>query len=276
VTAAKAPAPGRSKQARSTDAGVFDFGTVPCFARDYLSTYYCQPPAVDEQVVLSFLVRHYPLVTSRPCAIEVGCGPTIHHVLPLAPFASEIHMADYLPDNLEQVRLWRDDEPGAHRWQEYTAFTLAREGGPTGASAVARREAETRRKISRLLPCDLKSDRPLPTDRQYPVLASFYCAENIGITTQEWRNVMRRLTGLIAPGGVLFLSALRETDFYVVRSGDGTLRRLPAARLTESDFEQVLPALGFRCGSTVIESVDLHGLESDGLNGVILVAAQKR
>jgi hypothetical protein len=255
---------------------VFDFGTVPCFARDYLSTYYCQPPAVDEQVVLSFLVRHYPLVTSSPCAIEVGCGPTVHHVLPLAPFVSEIHMADYLPDNLEQVRAWRDHEPGAHRWQEYTAFTLAREGRLSDPAAVAHRETETRRKISQLLPCDLTSDRPLPVTREYPVVASFYCAENIGVTTGQWRNVMRRLAGLIAPGGMLFLSALRETDFYVVRSGDGTLRRLPAACLTASDFEQLLPALGFRGDRTVIESVDLQGLESEGLRGVILVAAQKQ
>jgi hypothetical protein len=108
------------------------------------------------------------------------------------------------------------------------------------------------------------------------VVASFYCAENIGITRREWRNVMRRLAGLTAAGGMLFLSALRETDFYVVRSGDGTLRRLPAACLTAADFEELLPELGFRPERTVIESVDIEGLACDGLRGVILVAAQKR
>lgn len=255
---------------------VFDFGTVPGFARDYLSTYYCEPPTVDEQVVLSFLVRHYPRVASTPCAIEVGCGPTVHHVLPLAPFTSEIHMADYLPDNLEQVRLWKDGEPGAHRWHEYTALTLALEGRSNGAAQVARREHETRCKITRLLSCDLKSDTPLDVDRQYPVVASFYCAENIGISRGEWMKVMRRLASLTAPGGTLFLSALRETDFYVVRSGDGTVRRLPAARLTKSDFEQALPALGFRRDRTILESADLEGQESEGVRGVILVAAQKK
>jgi hypothetical protein len=92
------------------DTGLFDFRSVANFPRDYLATYYCQPPTADEQMVLAFLAQHYPKLESQPCAIEIGCGPTVHHVLPLAPFVSEIHMADYLPGNLRQVRRWRDGE----------------------------------------------------------------------------------------------------------------------------------------------------------------------
>lgn len=41
-------------------------------------------------------------------AIDIGCGPTVHHAFPLAPFIREIHLADYLPANLAEVRLWLD------------------------------------------------------------------------------------------------------------------------------------------------------------------------
>jgi hypothetical protein len=254
---------------------VFDLKVVSNFSRDYLATYYSQPPTNDEKVVLSFLARHYPKIASQPCAIEIGCGPTVHHVLPLAPFVSEIHMADYLPDNLEQVRRWRDGMPGAHRWSHYTAFTLALEGHGTANADIERREADTRRKMTSVLQCDLKRDQPLQTDQQYSVVTSFYCAENIGITYDEWFKVLRRLANLTASGGYLFLSALRETHFYVIESANGHRQRLPSAYLTEQHFRDVLPQLGFDIHETVLESTALEGQEDAGVKGVILIAALK-
>lgn len=259
----------------TAEAGVFDFNVVSNFSQNYLKTYYCRPPTTDERAVLSFLARQYPRITSQPCAIEIGCGPTVHHVLPLVPFVSEIHMADYLPDNLEQVRLWRDGAPDAHRWHRYTSLTLTLEGRLNAKADVEQRESETKRKITSLLHCDLKSDPPLGTPRQYAVVGSFYCVENIGITSDQWIKVMRRLASLTASRGYLFLSALRQTRFYVVKSADGRSHRFPSASLIEEDFKEVLPMLGFREQDTVVESRCLKGQESEGVNGVILVAAQK-
>jgi hypothetical protein len=154
-------------------------------------------------------------------------------------------MADYLPGNLRQVRRWRDGESNAHRWQEYTALTLSLERRPNGQADIERRELDTRRKLTRFLLCDLKNDTPLRTPRQYSAVCSFYCGENIGITKDEWFRVMRRLANLTRPGGYLFLSALRETDYYVVKSSDGASHRFPLAFLTEQDFATALPQLGF-------------------------------
>jgi nicotinamide N-methyltransferase len=259
----------------TTETGVFDINVVADFSRNYLSTYYCEPPTADEQAVLSFLIRHYPRISGQPCAIEIGCGPTVHHVLPLAPFVSEIHMADYLPDNLQQVQRWRDEAPDAHSWHHYTSLTLKFEGRDHSEAEILQRERETKGKISSLLPCDLKSDSPLGTARQYAAVASFYCAENIGITKDEWFKVMKRLANLTAPGGYLFLSALGETNFYVVKSPDGREHSLPSFYLTEQDFREVLPELGFNKRETVVESKKLRGQEREGVNGVILVAALK-
>jgi hypothetical protein len=257
----------------SNHRGVFDFNVVTNFARDYLATYYCQEPTEDERAVLAFLARHCPDIESQPCALEIGCGPTVHHVLALAPYVSGIDMADYLPENLEQVRLWKDAEPAAHDWREYTHLILRLEGRTPTASVMAAREAETRGKIRRLLPIDLKTDTPLGTPSRYPVVGCFYCAENIGITKEEWARVMRRVAGLTAPGGRLLLCALDRTHFYVVRTADGQRRRLPSAYLTEADFRELLPTLGFDRQQTVVESTTVMGQEGEGLKGVILVSA---
>jgi hypothetical protein len=265
----------RDVEVLTAETGVFDFNVVSNFSQNYLATYYRQPPTTDERAVLSFLTKEYPRITSQPCAIEIGCGPTVHHVLPIAPYVSEIHMADYLPDNLEQVRLWRDNAHSAHAWRHYTSMILRLEGKNVTHAEVARRETETRRKITRLLHCDLKSERPLSAPRQYQAVGCFYVVENIGIAKDEWVRMMRRIAELTAPGGLLFLSALRETNYYVVRSPDGTLHRFPSACLTERDFQELLPTLGFNERHTVIESMRLTGQEDEGVTGVILVAALK-
>ena len=259
----------------TADSGIFDFNVVSNFSQNYLATYYRQPPTTDERAVLSFLTRQYRRIAALPCAIEIGCGPTVHHMLPIAPYVSEIHMADYLPDNLEQVRLWRDSAPNAHAWRHYTSLVLHLEGQAATLGEVAQREAETRHKITTLLRCDLKRDSPLGAERQYAAVCCFYVAENIGIAREEWTRVMSRVAALTAPGGLLFLSALRETDFYVVKSPDGRLQRYPSARLTEGDFQELLPMLGFSRRHTIIESTSLTGQENEGVSGVILVAALK-
>jgi hypothetical protein len=163
------------------DHGIFDFKIVDNFSRDYLATYYNQPPTMDEHTVLSFLARHYPRITGQPCAIEIGCGPTVHHVLPLAPYVSEIHMADYLPDNLEQVARWRDGAATAHCWHHYTSLTLQLEGRAETRVAIEQREREVRDKMTSVMRCDLKSSQALPSAAQYAAVGCFYVAENIGI-----------------------------------------------------------------------------------------------
>jgi len=252
------------------------------FSRDYLFTFYSQGPTPDEEAVFDFLVRHYPKIESAPCMIEVGCGPAVHHALPAAPFVSEVHMADYLSENLEQIRAWKEGRADAHDWHAFTALTLRLEGKPSDDTEVLRRERELKAKITLLLGCDLGRDSPLAFPRQYPVVGCFYCTEVVGctegagVTTEEWRRVMRRLAGLVAPDGYLFLSAVKETAFYALRSPRGALRRLPVTFLTERDFDETLPALGFDMGTTVIESRDFTGQEDQGLHGVILVAGRKR
>ena len=197
------------------DTGLFDFRNVANFPRDYLATYYCQPPTIDERVVLGFLAQHYRKLTSQPCAIEIGCGPTVHHVLPLAPFVSEIHMADYLPENLDQVRRWRDGEPDAHRWQEYTALTLSLEGRPNGQADIERRELDTKRKMTRFMLCDLKSDTPL----RIPEAGS---GGVLVLLRREHRDHKGRVVqGHAAPGE---LDATRRVSLLVGPSRDRLLR----------------------------------------------------
>lgn len=255
-----------------TDDGLFEFPRAASFTSKYLETFYRdKPPTNDERAVLGFLVEHLRTATLGTALLEVGCGPTIHHALPFVPHVSEIHMADYLPENLAAIDRWRAGAPDALDWTHYGRLVLQLEEGASTDEAIAMREAMARSKISRLLPCDLKQELILGVDVTYPAVAAFYCTEEVGITIPAWERVMAHLARVVAPGGHLYLACLRDTSAYLV--GDAMY---PCARIAESDVRRVLPVLGFDMDRSVIRETAVADQEREGLFGVILVAAAKR
>jgi hypothetical protein len=253
-----------------TEDGLFDFRHTSSFAEKYLKTFYRdRAPTSDERVVFQFLAEHVHRIHDDPVLLEVGCGPTVHHILPFTPYVSRIHMADYLDENLEQVRQWRDNHPAAGNWSQYAELALGLDVAAARAQ-VADLEQSARCKLGELWRCDLRNRWVLGTPAQYQVVTAFYCTEEVGITTARWEEVMENLTRLVAPGGHLFLSCLRDTDFYMV---DGT--EYPCARISEADVRRVLPRFGFAAEESVVESVNVKGQEDQGVVGVVLAVARK-
>ncbi len=252
--------------------GMLDFQQTRSFASTYMETFYRnKPPTNDERAVLTFLAAHLHRIVGTPVVLEVGCGPTVHHAMSFATRAAEIHMADYLPENLEEVRKWRDDEPGAYNWIAYADLVLQLQARFSGQHDTAALEAISREKMRALLPCDLRRHHILGAATTYPVVTAFYCTEEVGISLSRWEEVMANLGRVVAPGGHLFMACLRETDFYLV--GD---TRYPCACISESDVQRVLPRLGFDMANTVVEAAQVDGQDAEGVVGVIMVAAQKR
>ncbi len=256
--------------------GFFDFKHLPSFAKNYLRTFYSEEPTQDEIEVIKFLTRYYPLIKGFKDMIEIGCGPTLHHILPLNGFVSEIHLADYLDENLHEIDLWRKKNPIAHNWNKFTELSLRMEGRDFRKRSISLRENLIRKKIKKIGKCDLKKDRVLTWRRTYEAVGCFYCTEEVGINTLKWEKVMKRLSLLVKPGGFLFMAALRETDFYCVLSEDGYYHKLPCAYLTETDFRRVLPKLGFDMSHTIIKTAKIKGQEAEGVTSVILIAAKKQ
>jgi hypothetical protein len=83
----------------------------------------------DELITYKYMMNYLQTTGSHLSQmLEVGCGPTLHNVIPLIRFVDEIHMADYLPDNLEQIQLWLDNHPDAHNWDVHIKTALELEG----------------------------------------------------------------------------------------------------------------------------------------------------
>ena len=251
--------------------GLFDFKHTASFAENYLKTFYGdRAPTNDERVVFRFLTDHAGRLADCPVLLEVGCGPTVHHIFPFAHYVSEIHMADYLDENLVEVSKWRDNATGAGNWAPYAELALSLDARPCSYDDVRHLEHTARRKLRHLVKCDLRHHWILGGPAQYRAVTAFYCTEEVGITTARWEEVMANLARVVEPGGHLFLSCLRDTDSYVV---GGT--SYPCARISELALRQILPRLGFDMTRSIVQSATVEGQEDEGVIGVVLAAAQK-
>lgn len=238
---------------------------------EYLRQYYMTPSlTTDDQHSLPMLgdwLRGGPRVER---ALEVGCGPVPYRAALLASHADEIHLADYLPGNLAEVRLWRDDRPGQHDWDGFLREALTLEGRAGTEAEMRDRKAELRKKITRLLACDLTRREPLGVAATYDLVASFYCAEAISSSVADWGQYVANLARLVSPGGRMFVVAIRNARGY--RVFDTTF---PAAPVDEDDWHRMLPTLGFDPARTEIDVVAVPGFVAEGFDSVCVVRANK-
>jgi hypothetical protein len=235
---------------------------------EYLAGYY-RTVEPDEVATVAFLVdaiRHAE--AGRP-VLFFGVGPTLHHVFAAAETASEIHLGDYLPANLAEIRRWIRREPGAHDWRPFVRYTLQCEGisHPTD-DEIAAREDLTRTKITRLVRVDAR--HPRPVDRHYATVISPYCADSATADRTTWLLFMRHITGLVQPGGLFITAALRRCRGYTVAG-----KTFPGADVDEHDLRAALrPEFDPLDGSIQVRETSQDA--THGYSAIVLCRARRR
>ncbi len=247
----------------------FETDWVP---QHYLHDYY-RDVEPDEQATIAFFVEALRHAEPGEPVLLFGVGPTLHHVFLAAPSASEIHLADYLPTNLQEIERWLTGETGAHDWWPFVEYTLACEGvaGPT-SDQVSDREALTRARITALLPGDASKPDALGGrgSPPYGTVISAYCADSATADAATWATYMRNIAGLVRPGGLFVTAALRHATGYVV--GDQTF---PSVSVDEDDLRRVLEPC-FDWDDGLIEVCDLPADRSHGYASVVLAHVRRR
>jgi hypothetical protein len=257
--------------------------------RDYLQQYYSRTslPADDQQLFRIFSTWLRDRNRFFEHAIDIGCGPTMHNSFALTRFVGRIDLADYLPQNLLEIAKWRDGLTEAHDWKHHFRGVLECSGDD--ANLLRERIEEYRAKLDSLRRCDLcregiwiprdesdvldglngKSPGMLPPN--YDLVTSFFCAECITQDTKvktNWRSIISRIGSLVKDSGALFMAACRDCHRYRVLG-----EWFPVTPVDESDFEELLPSLGFINVQTWV--VDAPDWADDGFDQIVLVAAEK-
>ena len=237
---------------------------------NYLSQFYTTEIVThDEEVIYAELFRWLRQSNRRyQRAIEVGCGPTIHHALPLAPYVDSLTLADYSARNRNILTKWWRGTPDAHDWNVYIRRTLELGGGGIDGTAVDERTTLMRNCISDVCSCDLLQPAPLGKVDQFDLVSTFYTLENVAGDRESWPRIMSNFTSLCRPGGMIWIVAARHCNWYEFEGN-----RYPTASIDENDFLTVLPGLGFPSSNITVNAHPIRGWEQEGLQQIITLKA---
>ncbi|HEY1370542.1 MAG TPA: guanitoxin biosynthesis pre-guanitoxin forming N-methyltransferase GntF [Gaiellaceae bacterium] len=239
----------------------------------YLDHYYSTIGEENDNL-LTFFARAYSRLDEQTAMLELGGGPTVYQLISAAPRVGAIDFADYIPANLDQVRLWADEAPTAFDWSPFIRRTLEIEGVESTAHAVQARADLLRSRLRRFLHCDAFDAEPCGSASRasYGIVSVNFVPEAMTGSIVVWRQIMRNILSLLKPGGTLIMSVTTGADYW--RCGEVVL---PAVRIGAAQLESELAMLGLRVDSmTTIDAevVDATDPEYCGYTGMAFVQAR--
>uniref|UniRef100_A0A8C5PXN7 Nicotinamide N-methyltransferase-like n=2 Tax=Leptobrachium leishanense TaxID=445787 RepID=A0A8C5PXN7_9ANUR len=189
-------------------------------ARKYLDTFYALDPETQEidkesQFLLKFMDRIFASGhVQGESIIELGSGPSIHHILSACKCFKKIYLTDYFQENLREIERWLKDEEDAFDWKPYLKYVCNLEGNRTTPEEKA---AEIRKNVL-LLKSDVNKPNPLEPNQLPPtdcviIAGCLICACK---TLDDFRSAVKNIVSLVRPGGFLIISDYLGASYYVV------------------------------------------------------------
>ena len=205
--------------------------------------------------------------------LDYGCGPVIMNVISTVPFASEIVMADVVPECLDELKKWIQNDPNAFNWGSHFEHVAQKLEGK-GKDAAREREMELRKTIKAVVHCDIFDENPIEKGYEgpYDVVMSNLCIDGACKTIEEFKTALSKLACLLKPAGKLTMYVSSTSDSNVGRSysygvgdsGDG-LDWFPFISFTREFLTATLENAGFT--DIYIDGCDHGSLQEDKLSG---------
>lgn len=189
--------------------------------KEYLSTYYAfdSGPGAENEILKFNLEKLFQTFSAGgirgEVLIDIGSGPTIYQLLSACEAFQEIIATDYTPQNLRELEKWLKKEPGAYDWSPAVQYVCELEGD---RSKWQEKEAKLRRTVTRVLKCDVTKSPPLGS-AQVPLadcVLTLLAMECACPDVETYRAALKRLVGLLKPGGHLVTTVTLRFQHYTV------------------------------------------------------------
>ncbi len=195
-------------------------------------------------------------------ALDISTGPCLAPLMAIEQCLASIRTSDYTESNRKEITHSKIDY-----WAEYARTLETMFPGRAHAHRMLER-TDTLRKAHVPLDVDLRRGSIFLPDiiaRGYAdLLTMHFVVDSICDTTAECFEMLDRALSFVRPNGWLLLSALVDSDWWML--GDS---RQPSPRLSEADINGFLEQRGFRtliCTRTPNRDLRIH----DGALAVIL------
>ena len=250
-------------------------------AKEYLNCFYASY-LTDKETFDFYRQQLYNFYTKYNCKwnnkiarlLEFGGGPVIAHLISAVPYVDQITFAAYLENERKEVELWRDGKEGAHDWSSHLKYVVNEVEHIAGDDAWREREELLRKRITNIIPCDIFSDNPLLVKQEpFEIIFTGLCLECACTTYAEYKESVKKLVGLLKPGGFLLMLVDERETFYMVRE-----KKFSCLSLT---LEQVKEALAEAGTAILVAERDPAPMEliqnpvASDYKGFLFVAAQK-
>jgi phenylethanolamine N-methyltransferase len=237
-------------------------------SRSYLQTYYSHPMA-DTKAVIDFLEESLRNGEKRKFneAIDFGAGPTIFGALVVEPYINHLDIAEYLPQNIREIKKWIANEPGAFDWTYWAQYILGREGDLHGNEHAGVKFSKVRSKIRNIFKGDATINWPTSGEegKRYDLLVSLFCAESITDSKEEWKRNLHNILKLAAPGGTILISALRNCSGYKVGKSN-----FPATPINEIDLKDAIQESSLDVQGVEIQVKEVPDCKEAGFDSILL------
>lgn len=245
--------------------------------RHYLKTYYSKIGS-ENLSLLDFFSKAYQGVKKGSIMLEFGGGPTVYPLITAVSKVKTIHFADYLEQNLNEVKLWKDGAADAFSWQKFFKKALHLEGNKrVSKKQIILRKNLVRKKITKFLHCDAFNQDPLGRKYRnyYDIINTNFVTESITDKKEIWEKLIANICSMLKKNGILIMTAIKDARYYHVGK-----RAFPSTRITEEDIIKVLLKLGFKETSFLLFSVPAEVQKEEikgytGYKGLIFLKAER-
>ena len=178
--------------------------------------------------------------TTTARLLEFGGGPVIAPLISAAPFVDQITFAAYLESERKEIELWKDGKEDAHDWSSHFKCTVNEIERIPGDDAWREREDLLRKRMSNIIPCDIFRDNPLLVKQEpFEIVSTSLCLESACTTYAEYKEAIKKLVGLLKPGGFILVFLVERETFYVVGN-----KKWSCLYLTLEQVKEVLTEVG--------------------------------
>ncbi|MDM8530692.1 guanitoxin biosynthesis pre-guanitoxin forming N-methyltransferase GntF [Anaerolineales bacterium HSG25] len=213
--------------------------------KTYLDEYYGPEPDEETRFTTQFMVNALQTMPQNLSVLELGTGPCLYSAAVLAKQALEIHLSDYVPASIAELRRWLEDHAEVHNWNPYIKLVLEQEGQTATPKTIEQRASLIRQKVTQVTHCDVLATEPIGANApQYDLVTAHHCTDVAASTVDEWVQVMQNISNLVKPKGWLLLSiTMGATTNTFVHNGETHI--FPCVSLTEQNIRQGYELAGY-------------------------------